>query len=93
MSIPQKLEKCYKNQIENIKSEKNREAKVKQIGSLVLDVGGRCISTIAKVTGCCRKFVKMCFIVVRDNLEVNYNKNKCGRKKITKKYLQLLGKT
>ena len=39
MSISQKLEKCYKNQIENIKNEKNREAKVRQIGSLVLDVG------------------------------------------------------
>ena len=46
MSIPQKLEKCYKNQIENIKNEKNREAKVGQIGSLVLDVGGRCINAI-----------------------------------------------
>ena len=89
MSITQKLEKCYKNQIENIKSEKNREAKVKQIGSLVLDVGGRCISAIAKMTGHCRKFVKMCFIIVKDNLEVNYNKNKCGRKKIIEKYPQL----
>ena len=46
MSITQKLEKCYKNQIENIKNEKNREAKVGQIGSLVLDVGGRCINAI-----------------------------------------------
>ena len=89
MSIPQKLEKCYRNQIENIKSEKNREAKVKQIGSLVLDVGGRCISAIAKMTGYCRKFVKMCFIIVKNNLEINYNKNKCGRKKITEKYPQL----
>ena len=52
-----------------------------QIGSLVLDVGGRCISAIAKVTGSCREFVKMCFIIVKDNLEINYNKNKCGRKK------------
>ena len=32
MSISQKLEKCYKNQIENIKNEKNYEFKIKQIG-------------------------------------------------------------
>ena len=89
MSISQKLEKCYKNQIENIKSEKNRESKVRQIGSLVLDVGGRCISAIAKVTGSCREFVKICFIIVKDNLEINYNKNKCGRKKVTEKYPHL----
>ena len=58
-----------------------------QIGSLVLDVSERCISAIAKVTGSCRKYVKMCFIVVKDNLEVNYNKNKCGRKKLQKSVL------
>ena len=38
MSITQKLKKCYKNQIENIKSEKNRESKARQIGSLVLKI-------------------------------------------------------
>ena len=89
MSISQKLEKCYKNQIENIKNEKNSEAKVRQIGSLVLDVGGRFISAIAKVICCCRKFVKIVFSRVKDNLEVNYNKNKCGRKKVAEKYPQL----
>ena len=63
MSISQKLEKCYKNQIENIKNEKNYEFKIKQIGALVLDVGGRCISTISTAIGCCRSFVKKCYIM------------------------------
>ena len=31
MSISQKLEKCYKNQIENIKNEKNYEFKIKRL--------------------------------------------------------------
>lgn len=89
MSISQKLEKCYKNQIENIKNEKNRESKIKQIGALVLDVDGNCISAISKATGCCRAFVKNCFIIVKYNLKISSNKNQCGRKKITEKYLEL----
>lgn len=36
MSISQKSEKCYKNQIKNIENEKNRESKIKQIGALVV---------------------------------------------------------
>ena len=89
MSISQKLEKCYKNQIENIKNEKNYEFKIKQIGALVLDVCGRCISTISTAIGCCRAFVKKCYIKVRDKLEIKSNKNRCGRKKITEKYPEL----
>lgn len=89
MSISQKLENNYKNQIKNIKNEKNHESKIKQIGALVLDVGGRCISAISNAIGCCRAFVKESYIIVRDNLEIISNKNKCGRKKITEKYPEL----
>ena len=89
MSIAEKLEKFHKNQIENIKNEKNRESKIKQIGALALDVGGRCISSISTATNCCRAFVKECYLIVRDNLEIKSNKNKCGRKKITEKYPEL----
>ncbi len=89
MSISQKLENCYKNQIENIKNEKNRESKIKQIGALVLDVGGRCISAISTKINCCRAFVKKCHLIVRDNLKIKSNKSKCGRKKIIEKYNNL----
>lgn len=90
MIISQKLEIYYKNQIENIKNEKNRESKIRQIGALVLDVGDkRCISAISNATGCCRAFVKKCYIIVKDNLEIKSNKSQCGRKKVTEKYPEL----
>lgn len=89
MSISQKLEKLYKNQIKNIKNEKNREFKIKLIGALVLDVGGNCISAISKATGCCRAFVKKCFNIVKNNLEIKSNKNQCGRRKNIEKYPEL----
>ena len=68
MSIAQKLEINHKNQIENIKKEKNREAKIRQIGALVLDVGNRSIKAIAKEINCSRKFVKYCYVVAKENL-------------------------
>ena len=89
MSISQKLENDYKNQIENIKKEKNHESKIKQIGALVLDVGGRYISAIARSIGSCRKYVKKCADIVKSNSVVISNKNKCGRKRITSKYQEL----
>ena len=58
MSISEKLEKMYKNQINNIKNEKNKISKKKMIGSLALDIGGRCVSAIAKSLECSRKYVK-----------------------------------
>ena len=81
MSIAQKLEINYKNQIENIKNEKNRESKIKQIGALVLDVGNRSIKAVAETVHCSRKFVNNCYLIVKNNLQIVNNRNKCGRKK------------
>ena len=89
MSISQKLENGYKNQIKNIKKEVNSDSKIKQIGALVFDVGGHCISAIAKAINCSRKFVKKCYLILRDNLEIKSNRNNCGRKKITITYPEL----
>lgn len=89
MSISQKLKNCYKNQIKNIKNEKNNISKILQIGALVLDVGGRCISAISKEINCSRKFVKKCSIIVSNNIEVISNKHNCGRRKITSLYPEL----
>lgn len=86
MSITQKLEINYKNQIENIKKEKNRESKIKQIGALVLDVGNRSIKPIASSINCSRKFVKYCYQVVKEDLPIVTNRHKCGRKKKTEEY-------
>ena len=89
MSIAQKLENRYKNQIEIIKNEKNRKSKIKQIGALVLDVGGKCINAIAHACGCSWRFVKKSLIIVKENITIISNKNRCGRKKVTENYLEL----
>jgi len=89
MSIAQKLENGYKNQIENIKNEINRVSKMRQIGALVLDIGGHCISAIASKINCSRKFIKKCYMIVRDSLEIKSNRCNCGRKRITSTYPEL----
>lgn len=89
MSIAQKLEIDHKNQIENIKKEKNREAKIGQIGALVLDVGNRSIKAIAKATGCSRKYVKRCYLIVQNSLPIVTNRYKCGRKKLIVRFPKL----
>ena len=90
MSITQKLEKSCKNQIENIKNEKNRNSKVKQIGSLVMDAGKRSINAVSKLCGCSWRFVKYCYTIVRDNLKIISKKNKCGNKKVEQKNLEII---
>lgn len=86
MSITQKLDIYYKNQIENIKKEKNYNSKIKMIGALALDVGGRCFSAIAKACNVSRKFVKKCYLIAKDNLEITSNRHKCGRKGFIENY-------
>ena len=44
---------------------------MRQIGALVLDIGGHCISAIASKINCNRKFIKKCYMIVRDSLEIN----------------------
>lgn len=88
MSISQKIEKEHKNQIENIKNEKNKESKMRQIGVLVLDLDGRCINAVAKSCNCCWRYVKKCYLVLKGDLQISTN-NKCGRKKLTLLYPEL----
>ena len=54
-----------------------------------MDVGGKCISAIAKAIGSCRKYVKKCANIVKNKLLIKSNKNKCGRRKTTDKYPEL----
>ena len=89
MSISEKLVSGYKNQIENIKKEKNRESKIKQIGSLVLDIGNRSIKAISEAVHCSRKYVKYCYLIVKNNLQIVNNRHKCGRKKKIEEYPKL----
>ena len=86
MSISEKLEKMYKNQINNIKNEKNKISKKKMIGSLVLDIGGRCISAIAKALECSRKYVKKCYNFVKNGCMEQIKLEFRGRKRLTEIY-------
>lgn len=54
-----------------------------------MDIGGHCISAIANAINCSRKFVKKCYLIVRDNIEIKSNRSNCGRKKITVTYPEL----
>lgn len=89
MSISEKLENGYKNQIEMIKNEKNRIIRMKLIGSLTLDIGGRCISAIAKAVKCSRKFVRKSVAFVRDEYTEQLKLEFRGRKRLTEKYPDL----
>ena len=81
MSISQKIEKMFKNQIANIKNEKNIESKMKQIGSLILDLGNRSINAVAKACECCWRFANKCYKLVCNSATFVSNKIKCGRNK------------
>lgn len=81
MIISDKLDNEYKNIIENIKNEKNSLLKKKIIGSLVMDIDGRCISQISKKTGCCRKYIKDCYIFVKNGCIHEKKKETRGRKR------------
>ena len=89
MIIQERIEKGYKNQIENIKNEKNREAKIKQIGALVCDLGSRSINAVAKAIESCWRYVKKCYLLVKEKLPIKNNKHKCGRKTLIEIYPEL----
>ena len=89
MIITEKLENEYKNQIEIIKKEKNRITKMKMIGSLVMDVGGRCFSAVARAVSCSRKFVKQSLLFVKNGCKQQLSLEFRGRKKLIHKYPNL----
>lgn len=89
MSILQKIENGYKNQIKIIKNEKDYKKKQKLIGALVLDLGERSINAVSKACNCSWRYVKKCYLIVKNNLPIESNKNKCGRKALTVIYPEL----
>lgn len=89
MSILEKIEKSYKNQLKIIKSEKNRITKMKLVGSLVLDIDGRCISKIAKEINCSRKFVRKSRDFVKNDCTLQLRIETRGRKALTTIYPEL----
>ena len=88
MSISQKLELNYKNQIENIKKEKNKPAKMRSMGNLIMDIGKNSINAVAKACGCSWRYAKKCFHFAL-NLIPNKEKETRGRKKLSVIYPNL----
>lgn len=88
MSITEKLEKYYKNQVESIKNMKKGIDRDKAIGALVADLGKRCLKAVANAAGCCFRKAKKChelFISGTVQLSLEFR----GRKRITVKYPNL----
>lgn len=89
MSITYNIEIYYKNIIENIKKMENGSEKDLAIGSLVADIGGRCIKPIAKLLGSSFRKVKQCFLSFKENckqLKLEFR----GRKRIIVHYPNLI---
>lgn len=82
MIISEKLENEYKNQIKNIKNEKDKNTKRKLVGALVADIGGRCITAISKATGCCRAYIKKAYLFFIGDCQEKIKQETRGRKKI-----------
>ncbi len=76
----------HQNQIKMIKSEKNKLAKMNQIGALILDLGPRSINVVAKACNCCWRYAKKCCSVVSNGMEINHKLETRGRKAISEKY-------
>lgn len=89
MIIQERIEKGYKNQIEIIKKERNYVNKQKMVGALVLDLGARSINAVAAAIESCWRYVKKCYLIVKENLSIPSNKHKCGRKLLIEKYPNL----
>lgn len=87
MSILEKIEKYYKNQVENIKKMTNGIENDFTIGSLVLDLGNRSISAVSRILNICRAKVKSCLNEFISGRQLSIELR--GRKKITDKYPNL----
>ena len=83
MSILQKIENGYKNQIKIIKNEKDYKKKMELIGALVLDLGERCINAVAKTCNCSWRYVKKCYLIVKNNLSEYSEKRRTTKWDIT----------
>jgi hypothetical protein len=88
MSITQKIEKYYKNNLENIKKMKNGHDRDMSIGALVEDVGGRCIKPIAKLLRVSFRKVKRCYALFTSKCE-QIKLEFRGRKRLTTIYPNL----
>ena len=91
MIISEKIKKCYGNLIESIKKCNDKEQKLFMIGSLAVDIGGRCISALSKIFGISRITIRKAIkLFKKRNCILSNYRNK--RKKKTYRNISLFRK-
>ena len=86
MIIAEKIKKCYSNLIESIKKCNDKEQKLFMIGSLAVDIGGRCISALSKIFGISRVTIRKAIKLFKKEIVYYPTTETRGRKKLTEIY-------
>lgn len=86
MIIAEKIKKCYSNLIESIKKCNDKEQKLFMIGSLAVDIGGRCISALSKIFGISRVTIRKAIKLFKKEI-VYYPTTETRGKKNLQKYI------
>lgn len=86
MIISEKIKKCYGNLIESIKKCNDKEQKLFMIGSLAVDIGGRCISALSKIFGISRITIRKAIKLFKKEIVYYLITETRGRKKLTEIY-------
>ena len=87
MILSQKIINSYKNCIENIKKIENKLEKSKMIKALISDLGGKCISIIARLLNMAFNTVKSCYLTDFNNVQLTMEFR--GRKKVEDKFSEI----
>lgn len=88
MSISQKLEIYYENQIKTIKNMENSKERDLLIGALVADLGSRSINAIAKALCSCWRKIKRAYLEFIEGKQISFELR--GRKKVEEIYPNLI---
>ena len=84
MIISEKIKKCYGNLIESIKKCNDKEQKLFMIGSLAVDIGGRCISALSKIFGISRITIRKAIKLFKKEIVYYPTTETRGRKNLQK---------
>lgn len=84
MIISEKIKKCYGNLIESIKKCNDKEQKLFMIGSLAVDIGGKCISALSKIFGISRITIRKAIKLFKKEIVYYPTTETRGRKNLQK---------
>lgn len=89
MSILQKIENGYSNLIESIKKCQSKKQKLLMIGSLAVDIGGRCISEFSRIFNLSRITIRKAIRLFKNEIDYKPKIETRGRKLLIEKYPNL----